>query len=320
MRFDELFCPHKNSDLNTWRNETECETREQTPEIFGMIDKGLDVFAPRTAAPAPNTESERQEIELELPSSPTLMSNQVGPPDDDSLNDEDTLQGGTDSGHDRPTANEGARTARPLNETNQLRRSTRIKAKPDRFLNMQEEEHLNRRRHQANILSEPTNYSEAMRSPESKQWKEAMEQEYQSIMVNKTWTLTTIPPGRNAIKSKWVFKAKLKEDGTIERFKARLVAQGFSQRYGIDYDETFSPVASKTTIRILIGLRAQGWVVQQIDVDTAYLNANIDADLYITQPQGFEVPNQGELRACKLNRAIYGLKQAVLAWYNHHHH
>src|SRR5689334_14404444 len=93
---------------------------------------------------------------------------------------------------------------------------------------------------------------------------------------------------RKPIKTKWVYKAKLDANGAIERYKARLVAQGFSQRYSVDYDETFSPVASKSSIRTLIALRIQGWIVRHIDVNTAYLNATVDEELHISQPPGFE--------------------------------
>ena len=138
-----------------------------------------------------------------------------------------------------------------------------------------------------------------------------MKQEYDSLIRNGTWTLCKLPAGRKAIKSKWVYKAKTKDDGTIERYKARLVAQGFSQRIGVDYDDTFSPVATMTTIRTIIGLKALQWHVPQLDVDTAYLNANLDVDLYITQLKGFETEgdqSQGEPTVCKLKKAIYGLK------------
>jgi hypothetical protein len=115
-----------------------------------------------------------------------------------------------------------------------------------------------------------------------------------------------------------VFKIKTLEDGTVDRFKARLGAQGFSQRHGVDYDETFLPVATKTTIRVLIGLRSQRWHVRHIDVDTAYLNADLNAELYIQQPKGFEQhDDQGEILVCKLMKTIYGLKQAGLAWFDH---
>ena len=167
-----------------------------------------------------------------------------------------------------------------------------------------------------NALSiEPTHYQEALKSKEKEQWMDAMQTEYNSLIENNTWTICELPKDRKPIKSKWIFKKKTQGVPENIKFKARLVAQGFSQRHGIDYDETFSPVANMATLRIIIGLRAIGWTVRQLDVDTAYLNANLDSNIYITQPKGFEVKNP-EL-VCKLNKAIYGLKQAGLAWYQH---
>ena len=164
------------------------------------------------------------------------------------------------------------------------------------------------------LFADPETFKEAMSSPDSQQWKAAMDLEFDSLVKNNTWTVTFLPPGRKAIKSKWIFKRKTEADGSPGRNKARLVAQGFSQRYGVDYDETFAPVTNMATLRIMIGLRAQGYHVRQLDVDTAYLNAKLNEDIYLTQPKGFH--DNTEL-VCKLNKAIYGLKQAGLAWYQH---
>jgi hypothetical protein len=202
------------------------------------------------------------------------------------------------------------------------RTSARVKTKPARLEHELEDEHIRqlKSRHAALLIDEPSTYEVAIHRHDHHHWQRAMKTEFDSLMKNGTWTLCELPPGRKAIRSKWVYKTKTNQDGSVERYKARLVAQGFSQRIGIDYDDTFSPVASMTTIRTLIGLKAIGWHVRQLDVDTAYLNADLDVDLYITQPKGFEssdADSKGELLVCKLHKAIYGLKQAGLAWYNH---
>jgi hypothetical protein len=121
--------------------------------------------------------------------------------------------------------------------------------------------------------------------------------------------------GRQAIGCKWVFKIKRHADGSIDRYKARLVAKGYSQKEGLDYKETFAPVAKFASIRTLLALAAhQDYEVHQMDVKTAFLNGDLDVDLYMQQPEGFVVAGQEEL-VCKLRKSIYGLKQAGRAWF-----
>ena len=185
---------------------------------------------------------------------------------------------------------------------NPPRRSSRPTIPPARLIN-----------EQSLLCTEPSSYSEAVKSSEKDHWQLAMKNEFDSLQRNKTWTLCQLPQGRSPIKSKWIFKIKMNADGQVDRYKARLVAQGFSQKYGVDYNETFSPVATLATIRTLIGLKARGYTVHHVDVDTAYLNADLDTEIYLTQPQGFEVHDeQGKALVCCLNKAIYGLKQAGL--------
>lgn len=166
----------------------------------------------------------------------------------------------------------------------------------------------------ARDVIEPQSMSEARNSPQSKQWQKAAEEEYNALMENQTWTLTQLPPGRKYIGSKWVFKAKCKADGSVDRFKARLVAQGYSQQPGVDYDETFSPVVQRSSLRTLLsyGLN-RGMIVHQMDVVTAFLNGVLNEEIYMKQPNGFVSPGNEEL-VCKLNRSLYGLKQSSRCW------
>ena len=133
--------------------------------------------------------------------------------------------------------------------------------------------------------SEPTNFQEAVLSPQAEQWKLAMEEEMQSLEQNGTWTLTKLPAGRKAIQNRWVFKLKLDGEGAVRRYKARLVAKGFSQRPGIDFEETFSPVVKHDSLRALLAIAAElDLHMLQLDVKTAFLNGDLEEELYMAQP------------------------------------
>lgn len=145
-------------------------------------------------------------------------------------------------------------------------------------------------------------------------WKRAMTEEFLALLRNNTWTLTLLPPGKNLIVCTWIFRIKKQADGSIARHKARLVAQGFSQEPGFDFHETFSPVVKPTTIRLILSIAVtMGWKITHLDVNNAFLNGDLQEEIYMKQPQGFE---QGSpMMVCKLNRAIYGLKQASRSWF-----
>ena len=127
------------------------------------------------------------------------------------------------------------------------------------------------------IIGEPQTFRQAMSSQEATSWRQACQKEYDGLVAQGTWELVDLPKGRKAIKSKWVFKVRYNADGEFDRFKARLVAKGFTQIQGIDFDETFAPVARLESWRYLIALAAQlDWEVHQIDFDQAYLNGTLD--------------------------------------------
>jgi transposase InsO family protein len=166
---------------------------------------------------------------------------------------------------------------------------------------------------------EPSSFSQAMTRTDRQQWELAAKEEYRSIQAAGTWNLTPLPAGRHAIGCKWVFKLKRKADGTVDRYKARLVAKGYSQKEGIDYTETFAPVAKFASIRALLSLAAYlDLELHQMDVKTAFLNGDLDHDIYMQQPEGFVVTGQERL-VCKLQKSLYGLKQAGRAWYEKIH-
>ena len=161
---------------------------------------------------------------------------------------------------------------------------------------------------------EPTTFEEASTSPEKDQWIEAMEKEMTSLKTNDVYDLVELPKGRKPVGSKWVYKRKLRADGSVERFKSRLVAQGFSQKVGQDYDETFSPVVRFESIRSIIAIAIQNdMLLHQMDVTSAFLNGDLQEEVYMSQPEGFQVKGK-EHMVYKLKRSLYGLKQAPRCW------
>lgn len=159
---------------------------------------------------------------------------------------------------------------------------------------------------------EPSSYEDAKGSPN---WEAAMKEEMSALHKNETWDLVPKPKGVKPISCKWVYKVKRKSDGSVDRYKARLVARGFSQKYGLDYEETFSPVAKMTSVRATLSMAAsKGWKLWQLDVKNAFLYGDIDREIYMEQPSGFKSKKFPDY-VCRLKKAIYGLKQAPRAWF-----
>lgn len=159
---------------------------------------------------------------------------------------------------------------------------------------------------------EPVSFKEAVVHEE---WVKAMESELQALKDHHTWTLVDLPKEKKAIGLKWVYKVKVSMDGKIQKYKARIVAKGYAQEYGVDYEETFSPVARFETIRVILSLAAQkGWKISQFDVKSAFLNGPLQEEVFVMQPPGFERKGEEE-KVYKLHKALYGLKQAPRAWY-----
>lgn len=159
---------------------------------------------------------------------------------------------------------------------------------------------------------EPTSLDAALGD---KNWRAAMDSEVQALARNHTWHLVPHPKGKNIVGCKWVYKVKQKADGSIDRYKARLVAKGFKQRYGVDYEETFSPVVKAATIRIILSIPvSRGWSLRQLDVQNAFLHGILEEEVYMLQPPGYADKTHPSY-VCKLDKALYGLKQAPRAWY-----
>jgi hypothetical protein len=157
----------------------------------------------------------------------------------------------------------------------------------------------------------PKSYREALSHPG---WRKAMEEEMHALDLNHTWDLVHKPAGTSIVGCRWVFTVKQNPNGSVDRLKARLVAKGFTQTYGLDYTETFSPVAKLNSIRIIISLAANlDWPLHQLDVKNAFLHGDLNETVYMAQPPGFE--SKGEY-VCHLKKSIYGLKQSPRAWFD----
>ena len=165
------------------------------------------------------------------------------------------------------------------------------------------------------VCAVPQTYNEAINSTKASVWEQAMKEELKSLKENDTFELTVLPEGKNLVGGKWVFA--IKEDANCsETLKARYVAKGYSQIHGIDYDETFSPTANITSVRILMQLAAQyNLIVHQMDVKAAFLHAPIEHEIFIEQPEGFqELSENGAKLVCRLKKSLYGLKQSGRNW------
>ena len=165
------------------------------------------------------------------------------------------------------------------------------------------------------LETEPKNFHEAMSSD---RWKKAVNMELHAMEENGTWYVVSLPPGKNVVGCKWVFTIKFNADGTVERYKGRLVAKGFIQQEGVDYNETFSPVIKLTSVKLMLGLAAiKGWTLTQMDVSNAFLHSTLDEEINMSLPQGYTPPDGVILppnAVCRLYKSLYGLKQASRQW------
>ena len=163
-------------------------------------------------------------------------------------------------------------------------------------------------------FNDPKTYNQAMTSPNSEEWQLAMDKEIDDLSSQNTWSLVIPPPDANIIDGRWVYKTKLNSDGTINKYKARYVAKGFQQTYGIDFEETFSNTVKPMVFRILFAFAAWNDLeIQQWDIKSAFPNASLKNKIYMKQPKGYE--NKNIQLVCLLNKALYGLKQSAREFY-----
>ena len=170
------------------------------------------------------------------------------------------------------------------------------------------------------IENDPQSFKEAVSGPEARLWKEAINSEVESILHIHTWEMVDLPPGCKPLGYKWIFKKKMKADGSIDKYKARLVIKGYRQKEGLDYFDTYSPVTRITSICMLIAIAAlYNLEIHPMDVKTAFLNGDLDEEIDMEQPEGFIVPGQ-EKKVCRLVKSLYELKQAPKQWHEKFDH
>ena len=161
-------------------------------------------------------------------------------------------------------------------------------------------------------IETPNNPTEALKDPS---WKQAMNDEMSALIENQTWELLNLPSGKKPVGCRWVYTIKCKSDGSLERYKARLVAKGYTQTHGIDYQETFAPVAKMNTVRVLISLAVNlDWELLQYDIKNAFLYGELKEEIYMQIPPGYENESTRG-KVCRLKKSIYGLKQSPRAWF-----
>jgi hypothetical protein len=159
----------------------------------------------------------------------------------------------------------------------------------------------------------PRSVRDALSDPN---WRSTMQAEYDALLTNDTWSLVPRPPGVNLMTGKWIYRHKLLTDGSLDRYKARWVLRGFTQRSGVDFDEIFSPVVKPATIRVVLSLAlSQDWPIHQLDVKNAFLHGTLTEMVYCVHPSGFIDSSRPDF-VCQLNKSLYGLKQTPRAWHN----
>lgn len=198
-----------------------------------------------------------------------------------------------------------------LSRSSEEGREERIRRKPVWMNDYESGEGLSEEEDVTNLVffasTDPVHFEEAV---EHEKWRAAMDSEIKSIEKDETWELTDLPAGAKKIGVKWVYKTKLNENRELNKHKARLVAKGYAQQYGVDYTEVFAPVARMDTVRMIIALAAQrGWIVYQLDVKSAFLHGELNEDVFVEQPRGYEKKDSPN-KVYKLKKALYGLKQA----------
>lgn len=286
-------------------------TSAEDNEVLRQLDESLDAIEqeeqeqrqPIRGSPDAESDSEQEEQEPmgepeQPPEAPELPDeNNEAEPDD-----EEPLGRGMREKRPNPRYVDGARVA-TLDDYEELEHKSLV---AQAMVSAEEA-----------LSEEPSTVKQAQARPDWPDWLLAIETELANHDANNTWEVTTLPPGRKAIGSRWVFKVKRGPDGKVLKYKARLVAQGFTQREGIDFAETYSPVVRQESIRVAINIATQHqWQIHHLDVVAAYLNGVLEEEIFMAQPPEF---GDGTQRVLRLRKGLYGLRQSGRVWYYRAH-
>ncbi|WVY89808.1 hypothetical protein V8G54_035322 [Vigna mungo] len=249
---------------------------------------------------------EKPTLKLISDQSPIVMNNLGGETRQAETNQELQLDEMVEEA-DQPNLTEVDQLIEDAPQEPQLRRSTRQKQPSRRYFS---DEYVN-----FTDEGKPQSFVEAMKMKDKDKWLQAMEEEMQSLKENQTYDLVELPKERRALQNKWVFKLKNEENNPSPRYKARIVVKGCNQKKGINFDEIFSPVVKMASIRAILGLATKlDLEIEQLDVKTTFLHGDLEEEIYMKQPEGFEEPGKEHL-VCRLKKSLYGLKQAPRQWY-----
>ena len=281
------------------RNDTQQPTCYGSPwEVDdtsgGRFTNAVEDRVGESDAPIPGTRHDDSAMPMEVSTLRPSTSNGLAPEEGETV----ASNGTAPDGHESPALRKSNRARKP---SFWLRDSVTFAAR-------------------ASEHQEPPTYQEAFEGPEYRKWGEAIREEFGSHVDNGTWELAELPPGKNPITCKWVFRLKTNADGST-RYKARLVIRGFEQVHGIDFHETFAPVAKFVTVQVLLALAAHNnWEIEQMDVKTAFLHPALNEEVFMAIPEGYSeyshMPSPNStFPVLRLLKALYGLKQAPRAWY-----
>ena len=310
--------------------EKESTDSEESPENIQPDEMALHPM--REATPVPSQPLHRQEsttrrerqtisepVDSQQPSSSTVSRNQIVEQQREPAGIENQSDAIQSSVSDSPSADRS-----PQVSSKRKRKKKIYQINPEKLAPLRDRSKLRPPQryegetntvfiHSAQTVLIPQSYEEAMASEQKDLWSQAMTDEIQSMKDLNAYTLTKLPNGKKALSNRWVFALKKNPDGSIHKFKARLVLRGYTQRKGVDFNELYSPVCRFEVIRCILNIALrEDLVCYQCDVRVAFLNAKIDNDIWMEQPKGFEVDEES---VCHLNSAIYGTRQASRCWY-----